>query len=674
MSAALQIPPAGPSGQQAQPQITTEMIMQIYNMGEEEANLLLQSLPQLCQAAASQLQQGTEIQNIQQGMDLQDFQAFLNIINSPIVTDTERKWINQLDTKTLFEVVKATSILVDVGTPTKNALSRIQWTDQTAKNPTAKEIGEWILGVLMPRVIQPLAEGQQQLVQIVSAMVEEQMALQQGAVPGQGIGMGGPPQYQNQPPANQGQAQGNIQYPWKNSKGDSILYNFTTDATGKQIMSDSLEMDVVKDTIVIKDGLLEADTVMTAAMIQTYTKDGKEQRVLKDPEELKKACDAWLIGMPCTDTHPPEGIVMNQDEIIGYTTPPIWDEATKSVKCRISIFDAKGIQNIQDGKTDVSIGFFCDLDEAPGTYGDDTYGAVQRNIVFNHLATGLDKGKGRCPDGTCGIQGDYPPKTEEERAIAHFTLTPKQWSALSAEEKKTKLAALPARGSGLDTKLPTDAEMALHKQLLKESTVAEGKYRLTPSAPITHDHFVTLDTEGNGTSTENDSHTHQVVKMVVQQTDNHDHALVPYSSEEEPSMTDKEKKKAEQDKVAKEAADKAAAEKAAKEEPKTKARSGDNQAEPPAEKPTEKDMASQYVADMIEKEHTTLVDAIMDRKPPMERKHYEDKSLMELKEINALLDAVTEEGQTIPAGSGNRFSNDATDDAYAKLEEKLQTV
>lgn len=107
------------------------------------------------------------------------------------------------------------------------------------------------------------------------------------------------------------------------------------------------------------------------------------------------------------------------------------------------------------------------------------------------------------------------------------------------------------------------------------------------------------------------------------------------------------------------------------EEPKDKAPSGD-EAEPPEEKPAEKDEASQYVADMIKKEHTTLVDAIMNRKPPQDREHYEKKSLDELKELTTLLDAVAAEGQTIPAGSGTRVSNDAVDDAYSTLEKKLQ--
>ena len=812
MSAALPIQGAGLGGQPpVQPQITSEMIMEIFNIEEEQALMILQTLPQLCQAAQPQIQQSAEIGAIQQGVDLANYNSFLNIMNSNIVTDAERKRVLGLDNKTLFEIIKATSILIDAGSPTKDALSRIAWTDKTAKDPTAKQIGEWILEILMPRVIQPMMEGQEQLMQVVSAMVEEQLMLQQqqqlpgqGPAPGQGIGVGGQPQYQNQPqnqPPAQGQEQGGQSYPWKNSNGDSL--KIFTDVTGKNWVKDSMSLDIVEDSVKIdENGILTGDAVMTAAMVQTYMRDGKEQKVLKDPGELQNACDIWILGMPCTDQHPAEGIVMNQDEITGWTTPPQWDAESQNVKCSFTIHDGKSVKKIKDGGTDVSIGFFCDLHEDAGKFGDAAYDAVQRNIVFNHLAIGLDKGNGRCPDGTCGIQTDkkeeeidweqynhlecvgdthydwLSQEMEEDQVISDeeksalpdsaFSGPGKSFPVIDCVHYSAAMAMLPRyQGPGDKTKIKdsiiqkgkalncpgaADEEMALHKQLLKETLealvamtkklaeegtempedeledimrgirelmyklqdeiqivkgrniavgevamadarkaygdaailqhsitnpggtpVAEGKYRLMPGIPDTHDHYVDLDAEGNGTSTENDGHSHMVEAMNVKLTDEHTHQLVPSSSEEEPSMTDEEKQKAEKDKVAKEAADKAAAEAAAKDTPKNKAKSKDDEAEPPAEKPAEKDEASLYVDAMIKKEHTTLVDAIMDCKPTQEREHFEKKSLDELKELKDILDAVVPEGQTIPAGSGNKAEADAIDDAYAKLEEKIQT-
>jgi len=282
MSAALQDPLAVPPGQPAQPQITPEIIQQILGIGEEEARQIFEILPQLCQAAQPQFQQGAEFQNIQQGIaDLAEYQTFLNFMNSPMVSDCERKKLEQIDAPTLFEIVKNVNLLVAAGTPTKDALSRIAWSDQAKKNVTTKEIAEWILETLIPRILNPLMEGQEQLAQIVSTMAQQAVIGQPqpgaaGAIPGQGIGMGGQPQLQNQPQA-QGQTQGQ-QYPWRNSQGDQLWYKILQkDSNGKKsFMSDSLEMDVVEDSIKIdENGVMTADAVMTAAMVQTYMRDGE---------------------------------------------------------------------------------------------------------------------------------------------------------------------------------------------------------------------------------------------------------------------------------------------------------------------------------------------------------------------------------------------------------------
>jgi len=340
----------------------------------------------------------------------------------------------------------------------------------------------------------------------------------------------------------------------------------------------------------------------------------------------------YPLGMPCTDKHPPEGMVMNQDEKVGWTTMPIWDEQNQYVRCQITLQDGTTVKKVQDGNTDVSIGFFCDLHEDPGTFGQDAYEAVQRNIVFNHLAVGLDKGNGRCPDGTCGImtnqnQGDsadpepeaidwsqynhlpcvgdthynwlmdaydcvclqcgYKETTNEHCAdikcpkcggtmrrqerpgvgrstpdaklsaeerkklpdsafcgpgrsfpvpdCAHYTAALRMLGRYEGPGDKEKIKACIARkGKELGCKGAEDAENA---------PVKEGKYRLMPGYPDTHDHYVDLDADGNGTSTENDGHTHKVTDMNVELTEGHSHELVSHSSEEEPSMTDEEETK-----------------------------------------------------------------------------------------------------------------------------------
>lgn len=332
-----------------------------------------------------------------------------------------------------------------------------------------------------------------------------------------------PPRQQITVPPQQQQQQAPIQFPWQqNSTDDNQGWpraRIVQDETGKKIkieMLDSIDMDIVKGSIAIdENGILSADAVMTSAMVQDYS--GK--KVLKCPTELKSACDAWRANMPATNRHPEEGIVMNQDEIVGWTTPPMWDETNQNVTCSVEIFDAKTIKAIQEGKTDVSIGFFCDLDETPGKFNDVDYAAVQRNIVFNHLAVGLDKGRGRCPDGVCGLLTDeeitagaeppcpccahydemcefitadarltaaqrkaLPPETfcGPERSFpvpdcAHYTAALRLLGRYKGEGDKEQIkACIEARGRSLSCPTAEDQE-ALHAQLIKEQIEALNK-------------------------------------------------------------------------------------------------------------------------------------------------------------------------------------------------------
>jgi len=176
---------------------------------------------------------------------------------------------------------------------------------------------------------------------------------------------------------------------------------------GDESFSDSLTMDMDLTKIVVKDGVLRAPCVMTAAMVQDY--DGTP--VLKCPDELKAAV-GFCKQLPITDGHPKEKLVTSQDEIKGWTTVPKWNDEKKRVECDVEITDAALIKKITDDKkTAVSIGFNCNLDFKDGKFGDSPYKAIQRNMVLNHLAAGIDAG--RCPAPTCGVGVDAAPPAKD---------------------------------------------------------------------------------------------------------------------------------------------------------------------------------------------------------------------------------------------------------------------
>lgn len=63
------------------------------------------------------------------------------------------------------------------------------------------------------------------------------------------------------------------------------------------------------------------------------------------------------------------------------------------------------IQDVKGGKLkDVSIGFIYAEDWTPGEFNKEKYDFIQRDIVINHVAVGVPKG--RCPSPLCGLSVD----------------------------------------------------------------------------------------------------------------------------------------------------------------------------------------------------------------------------------------------------------------------------
>ena len=400
----------------------------------------------------------------------------------------------------------------------------------------------------------------------------------------------------------------NINFPWKDAE--------------TFIFADSMDLNFVEDSIIIReDGHLVGAAIATSAMVQDYS--GK--KVLKDPQELQKACD-FARALPITNQHPESKVVMSQTEIKGWTSPPVWDNEKQCITCEVDIFDQKLIDAIEtDKKTDVSIGFYCDLDETAGDFNDEKYDSVQRNIVLNHLAAGLKKGHGRCPNGTCGI------RTDGVKSCPHSCADCTHKCDNPVDEQETD----------------------------KTTPVPQGMYELIGGMPDTHNHHVKLDADGNGISTENDSHFHMVEKMKVQLMNGHSHDLVgankeddPLTKDEKPIQDETPEPKPEKpvEEPAQDKAEEDEPEKETKEEPKT-------------EEPKVTDSKPQ-----VNEKHIALVDSIMDFDVPNDRAHYEGKTTEDLQEIVDIL--TSQKKINITAGpSSNRR---AVDDAYAELEKKLR--
>lgn len=160
----------------------------------------------------------------------------------------------------------------------------------------------------------------------------------------------------------------------------------------------SMKLDV--DSAEEVDGVLSVPvTVANAKHIYDY--DG--YKVRKPFDELKAAA-LFAEGIPVTREHPTAGIVTDRGQVLGFFKSPLAE--SDLLKGILAITDRDLIADVKDKKlTEVSAGFFCDLDDSnPGELDGVKLDAVQKNIFLNHVAV-VENGRCSVDDG-CGIGVD----------------------------------------------------------------------------------------------------------------------------------------------------------------------------------------------------------------------------------------------------------------------------
>ena len=151
----------------------------------------------------------------------------------------------------------------------------------------------------------------------------------------------------------------------------------------------------------------ECCLVMPAVIAREGVFHYPEGDALKLANELREATwtadAAWLIA----EQHPDTMILMDRGEIIGRPEKPRF--VNDAMKANLRFYKSKcNPQFLNDVKTgkkrDVSVGFFYEYDATPGEWKGQHYDFVQRNILLNHVAVGVPKG--RCAPPLCGIAVD----------------------------------------------------------------------------------------------------------------------------------------------------------------------------------------------------------------------------------------------------------------------------
>lgn len=141
---------------------------------------------------------------------------------------------------------------------------------------------------------------------------------------------------------------------------------------------------------VTKQGFLRADGYATRVGVFEYRlPSGAIQREYRPQEEVFKADSLEsLANVPLTNDHPPE--MVTADNAMQYSVGSTGDKAEQDgifVKTALTIHDAAAIKAVKDkAKAQLSCGYTCDLEMQAGEFEGVRYDAIQRNIIYNHLA------------------------------------------------------------------------------------------------------------------------------------------------------------------------------------------------------------------------------------------------------------------------------------------------
>lgn len=145
-----------------------------------------------------------------------------------------------------------------------------------------------------------------------------------------------------------------------------------------------------KKPIKMDNGWLKVDANLTRTGILTYrNSDGSVRRELRLPEEVFKQDSLETLHLvPLTNRHPPEPLDASNTK--QYSVGTVGSDArqdTSFVRATLLVTDAVAVGEAESGSArELSCGYICELESAPGMWEGQRYDAVQKNIRYNHVA------------------------------------------------------------------------------------------------------------------------------------------------------------------------------------------------------------------------------------------------------------------------------------------------
>lgn len=232
----------------------------------------------------------------------------------------------------------------------------------------------------------------------------------------------------------------------------------------------------VGDYEITPEGYLRSRATIARIGIQTYyNEDGSPRRELRLPEEVANPDSLASFGMKAlTNDHPDTWLdAYNTKEYQIGTTDSTVTYDYGFVKVNVNITDGDAIQDIKEGKRELSAGYECNLDFTPGEWRGQKYDAIQRNIRANHVSL-VDKGRAgpearihideKLDTKTMTVEADKKEKTPRTDALqqrvsdleARVSDRDDQITALKTDLEEAQAALKAAQGEALVAK--TDLE------------------------------------------------------------------------------------------------------------------------------------------------------------------------------------------------------------------------
>lgn len=146
---------------------------------------------------------------------------------------------------------------------------------------------------------------------------------------------------------------------------------------------------LIKDNPITKAGVFP----YFGRQISPSLEPDKIYQVYRPADEIKKAADTFKL-VPLVDDHTmlgPDFTPAEQKGVHGVLGEDI-KEKDGTLYADVKIFSEQLKKEIQDGKKELSLGYFCRYDLTPGQYNGMHYDAVQKDLKGNHIAL-VDNGR-----------------------------------------------------------------------------------------------------------------------------------------------------------------------------------------------------------------------------------------------------------------------------------------